>query len=243
MWHASEYINEHGIEATAKLIADNGLTCVGATGIGMSAFGDDEAKQGVLDGVKQYGERMQAFGCKAVVVGCDGPGDSDRQNFSDRLDVMAEHVRKVGETAEPYGIDIALEVNWCCMCRSFRTAGEVARRVNRDNVGVVWDPAHFVSGPSRLSDLDDLKGMIKHAHTNDITGDAFWEHMQINEDRVIPGDGCLPLVEWSDRVTATGYDGWHCVELFNAELWEEDLDTICTRVMEGCKSLWPDAEF
>jgi len=243
MWHAAGYVKENGADAAAKLISDLGLECVGCTGVGMSAFGDAEAQQGVIDAVKDYGERMQALGCSGLVVGCDGPGDGDAEKFSENLDRMAEHVTAVAEAAAPFGVNISLEVNWCAMLRSFRTAAELVRRVDRPNVGVVWDPAHFVSTPSRVDDLDALNGKIMHAHLNDIRSDAFWEVLAINEDRVIPGDGTLPLRDWTDKVTANGYDGYHCVELFNAALWDEDLDTICTKVMDGCKRVWPEATF
>jgi sugar phosphate isomerase/epimerase len=185
---------------------------------------------------------MQGLGARALVVGGGAPPDLGRENYSESLDAFAEHVRDVAATAEPYGVALALEVNWCELSRSFRTVADLTKRIDRDNVGVVWDPAHFFSTPSRLSDLDDLHGRVVHAHLNDMATE-FVEVVDINGDRVIPGEGGLPLREWTDKIAACGYDGWHCVELFNEALWKEDLETICRKVMDGCRSVWPEAAF
>ncbi|MDA0321299.1 MAG: sugar phosphate isomerase/epimerase [Verrucomicrobia bacterium] len=243
MWHAEAYFTEHGIDAAVKVVTDNGLQCVGCTGISMSAFGDAEARQGDIDGVQKVGERMQALGCSALVVGCDVPAERTRENYPAHLDTMAAHVRQMADAAAPFGVTIAAEVNWCALCKSYRTAADMVSRADRSNVGLIWDPAHFVSTPSRVDDLDLARGKIVHAHLNDIRADTHWEVMDINADRVIPGDGILPLKAWTEKVEECGYDGYHCVELFNAELWDEDLETICTKVMSGCKSVWPDAQF
>ncbi|HVF10985.1 MAG TPA: sugar phosphate isomerase/epimerase family protein [Abditibacteriaceae bacterium] len=242
LWNAGTFIEENGVEATARLVADHGLTCVGATGLGLSTFGDDAARAANIEQVKRYGEAMQALGCRPLVIGSDGPAEKDRSNYSRHLDTLARHINAVAEAAQPFGVQLAVEVNWTALCRSFRTAADLVKRVRRDNVGLVWDPAHFFSTPSRLDDLELAQGKIIHAHTNDIR-ECFIEVMDINGDRVIPGQGVLPLREWSDQVTACGYDGYHCVELFSEELWAKDTETICREVMAGCKQVWPDATF
>src|SRR4028118_951237 len=73
LWHAGSFIEENGVDTTAQLVADHGLTCVGATGLGLSAFGDDAARAANIDQVKRYGEAMQALGCRPLVIGSDAP--------------------------------------------------------------------------------------------------------------------------------------------------------------------------
>jgi sugar phosphate isomerase/epimerase len=158
------------------------------------------------------------------------------------LDRLADHVLKVADAGVPFGVQLAIEVNWCSLCRSFRTAAELVRRTAHPSVGVTWDPAHFHSTPSRLGDLDLLQGKILHAHLDDMNG-TFVEVVNINADRVIPGEGILPMREWTNKVTACGYQGYHCLELFSEALWKEDLETICRKGMRGCLQVWPDATF
>lgn len=242
LWKAWEFIEAHGIQAARRLVGDHGLACVGATGLGLSTFKDEASREKDVSQVKRYAEVMQALGCRPLVIGSDSPESRTRANYSEHLDSLASHIRRVAEAAEPFGVQIAVEVNWCSLCRSVRTAAEVIRRADRANVGLVWDPAHFFSTPSRLSDLNGVQGKILHAHLDDI-GSCIIEVMDINGDRVIPGQGILPLKEWTDKVVACGYTGYHCVELFNKPLWEKDLQTICQEVMAGCRKIWPHAEF
>lgn len=241
-WKAGEFIEKEGIEATVGLVKDHGLTCIAATGLGLSTFADETARAKDIEQVKQYGESMQALGCRPLVTGSNRPDDLNRENYSQHLDTLAEHIGNVAAAGAPFGVQLAIEVNWCSLCRSYSTAAELIRRVDRDDVGLIWDPAHFHSTPSRLSDLELSKGKILHAHLNDMN-DTFVEVMDINGDRVLPGAGIVPMREWTDKVTECGFDGWHSIELFNAEFWKDDLETICRKCMDSCRSVWPEAEF
>lgn len=244
LWAAWAHVERHGIAPTAALTADHGLTCVGATGLGMRAFKDGASRAADVDQIKRYGEVMAALKCRPLVVGCDAPDAGSRDTFDADLNRMADHVRTVADGGSAFGVTLAIEVNWCRMCRSFRTAAEVVRRVDRANVGVVWDPAHFYSTPSRREDLDALQGRIVHAHLNDMRSTPH-EVLNVNSDRVMPGSkaGVLPLRQWIDRITAAGYDGYHCVELFDAELHKQDITASSRDILEGCRRIWPDADF
>lgn len=242
LWHAGGFIEKEGIQATARLVADNGLTCVAATGLGLNPAGDAAARAKDVDQAKRYAEIMQALRCKPLVIGASAAGGATASNYDAHLTTLADHIRVVADVVAPFGVQLAVEVNWTALCRSYRTAARLIERIARPNVGLIWDPAHFVSTPSRMDDLDLARGRILHAHLNDIR-DCYFEVIHINADRVIPGDGILPLRQWCDKVTACGYDGWHAVELFNEALWAKPLETICREVMEGCRRVWPGAVF
>ena len=250
------HAKEHGWQAVAQLARDAGVECVGATGLSMSAFQGRDALEKTLDQMRSSAEAMNALGCTAIVCGGDTPADFRPRaanaseaalakrdaEYRDALSRFADAVNRVADVADEYGVKLALEVNWCGLARSIRTMAELVNMIGRDNVGAVWDPAHFFSTPSRVADLDLLSGRIFHAHMNDFRN-CINEVMDINGDRVIPGDGVLPLREWSDKVAACGYDGWHCVELFSDDLWAKPVEQIVREVKVGCDRVWPDAEF
>lgn len=250
------YIDEHGIDALVKLAGDHGLKCVGATGISFPAFSGDEKLAETLTQLKTYAEYMEALGCEAIVCGGETPpdfnpraqGSTEKALFARdaeylaKLEVFAAAIAKAADLVAPNGVKLALEVNWCGLARSIRTMAALVNMVDRGNVGAVWDPAHFFSTPSRLDDLDRLNGKIFHAHMNDIR-ECVIEVMDINGDRVIPGEGSLPLREWSDKVEACGYDGWHCVELFSDDIWAMPVSEIAKVVKAGCDKVWPDAQY
>ena len=265
-WHHFEinlgeckgFVDEYGNAKLAELVHEYDLTCVGATGLPIRAFGGADARRENEATLRSYAETMQTLGCRAIVCGGDVPQSdtfpphaksaTERDLFARDatyrtfLEQFADEVGRLADIADDYGVALALEVNWCGMARSIRTMAELVELVDRENVGAVWDPAHFFSTPSRLDDLELLDGKIVHAHMNDIR-DCVIEAMNINSDRVIPGDGILPLHELSDVITSLGYSGWHCVELFSDDLWAESVESICRTVKTGCERVWPNAEF
>jgi len=258
LWETDGFVREHGAKALAGLAKEYGLVCVGATGLSVSAFQGDGKLRECEEQMRKSAEVMNALGpeCRAIVVGGDAPKDfrprapkATEEELAKRdaeyraaLSQFAEAVKPVAAVAQRYGVELALEVNWCGLARSFRTMAELVHLVDKRNVGATWDPAHFFSTPSRLSDLDLLKGKILHAHMNDFRN-CIVEVMDMNGDRVIPGDGILPLREWTEKVHSLGYDRWHCVELFSDDLWKKSLDDIAREVKKGCERVWPEAEF
>jgi len=242
LWKAGEFLTTHGAAKAAKKIRDLGLTCIAATGHGLSAFKGQAGRDGDCAKLKQIGEWMQELGCVPLVVGSDAPEKYNKKEHDVALTQLAEHLTVCAEAVRSYGVTLALEVNWAAPVRSLRSAHKVLERTKAKNVGLVWDPAHFYSTPSRLEDLSLFAGKIVHGHLDDIR-DVPIEGMDINADRVIPGQGVLPLREWSERVAVQGYRGWHAVELFNEALWAKDLETICKDVRAGCLAVWPEVEF
>lgn len=52
------------------------------------------------------------------------------------------------------------------------------------------------------------------------------------EDRLVPGDGVIPLREILDAVKKTGYDGWYTIEIMSDELWGSDYDQLARRCLD-----------
>ena len=251
----NRYVQQNSMDDYVKLVQDSGLKPIACSGHSIKAFSDPESIKANEEEFCRTLDVMESVGCPVVVFGSDGPSDIARakdmsekglserdQAYRKQLGVFADQVAKLADMAKPKGVTMALEINWCSMCRSVVTAAEAIEMADRDNVGLLFDVAHFVSTPSRLADLDRMKGKIVAGHLNDLRN-CPPEIMNHNNDRVIPGDGVIPLVEWINKVEECGFYGWHSVELFNADLWKESPLVIAQRVMEGCKRLWPDAEF
>jgi sugar phosphate isomerase/epimerase len=255
MTKARTYAEAHGRKGYRDLVRGSGLKAVGCTGHVVRAFGSEEEIRKNRDEFATTMEFMQDAECPVVVFGGDGPAEApaaadqseaglaarDRA-YRQALQRFAEHVGQLADLAAPRGITMALEINWCQLCRSVRTAAEILDLVGRSNVGMLFDTAHFAVSPSRLADLDLVKGRIVYGHLDDFRPSPP-EVTNVNNDRVIPGQGCLPLREWYDKVAACGYTGWHAVELFCHDLWQLPVEQIARQVKQGCVKVWPEAVF
>lgn len=257
---AKGYVQQHGVNGVngfVKFVKESKLNPIAATGHVVQTFVQPEQIKANEEDFKKKIDLMEAVECPIIVFGADGPPPSaiaKASNMSEaglekrdktyrqQLASFANQVAKLADMAKPKGITMALEVNWCSMCRSIITAAEAIKLIDRQNVGLLFDTAHFAHTPSRLSDLDLVKGKIVAGHLNDMRN-CPPEIRNVNNDRVIPGDGVLPLVEWVSQVKSCGFTGWHAVEIFCEDLWKESPLVIAQKVMEGCKRLWPDAEF
>ena len=119
------------------------------------------------------------------------------------------------------GLDVtlALEFNWSPVVRSLESAVQVARAVASPRLGVLFDPAHYHTTVTKLEQLTPANvEHIVHVHLDDMpAGPA--DHADWNEDRVLPGEGVLPLAEMITRLEAGGYTGYYSLEMFSAELY------------------------
>jgi sugar phosphate isomerase/epimerase len=252
---ARKYLETHSLQELCDLVRASGLQPVGATGHVVAAFAPEDARRRNGEEFIQTLQIMEALGCPLVVFGGDGPAalpaapDQSETGLAARdraytevLGRFAAEVGRLADLAAPRGISMALEMNWCQLCRSVRTAAAALDLVGRANVGFLFDAAHFAVSPSRLSDLDLVRGRIVYGHLDDMRP-CPPELTNVNNDRVVPGDGALPLREWYEKIEACGYTGWHAVELFCHDLWQEPALQIARKVKAGCRRVWPGAQF
>ena len=105
------------------------------------------------------------------------------------------------------------------MVKSFQSAVRICELANHPQAGVLFDPAHYHCTPTKLEHLTpDAARWIKHVHLNDmrpIPGDL----SDCNADRVLPGEGIIPLPALIAAIEAGGYTGSFSIEMFNADLW------------------------
>ncbi|MSR82436.1 MAG: sugar phosphate isomerase/epimerase [Candidatus Latescibacteria bacterium] len=252
---AKKYLETHSLPQLRDLVNAAGLQAVGATGHVVNAFAAEDAQRQNGEEFIQALEIMEALHCPLIVFGGDGPAElptapdqseaglaaRDRA-YTETLERFAARVAHLADLAAPRGLSMALEMNWCRLCRSVQTAARVLDLAGRTNVGFLFDAAHFSVSPSRLSDLDLVKGRIIYGHLDDMRPCAP-ELTNANNDRVIPGEGTLPLHEWYQKIESCGYTGWHAVELFCHDLWQRPALEIAQRVKQGCQRVWPAAQF
>jgi 2-keto-myo-inositol isomerase len=141
-------------------------------------------------------------------------------------DIVDEHVRVLRElssVAKPYGVKLAFEFlgsSWYSV-RTPRGAQEIIERAGCDNVGMVFDIAHFAIGGGRLEEIEALDpSMIYGFHVDDVEDTP--REAYVDSMRVLPGHGIAPIFEICSRLKAIGYDGPCAIELFRPDLWERD---------------------
>ncbi len=221
---AMKYDGEHGAGAAAEMLKGLDLAPDGWGGSpGITLPGDEFDRR--LAGFEELCRYAAAF----------GPGNvNDCMVFvpnrwpvpeAEALVRVARNLGKLGEIGAGHGVRISIEfcgpnlapdephafISW--VAGALRMAGATGR----ENVGVLVDSYHLYCAGEEPEIIDRLgKGRVFAAHLNDSPpGD----HSNFTDaERVMPGDGILPLVDFIQHLDRAGFAGAIACELFNPEI-------------------------
>lgn len=128
---------------------------------------DVEKRQQQIARTKQYIELAADLGCERIrVFGNDIPAGVDR---GDCVQYVGESLAELGEYADPFGVDVLLEMHGQFNYWGFaRTAVEIA---DEPNVAIVYncDPRDLVAG-SVSAVYGQVRGWIRHVHMHTFVG-------------------------------------------------------------------------
>ena len=133
------------------------------------------------------------------------------------VDRAAADFRELGERAATRGLRIGYEaLAWGKHINDHRDAWEVVRRADHPNVGVILDSFHTLARKIDVGSIRAIPGdkifIVQLADAPLIEMDLlYWSR----HFRNMPGEGDLPVREFTRAVAATGYDGYLSLEIFN----------------------------
>lgn len=229
-------VAEVGTEEAARLIADAGLRvsslCRGGFLTAAGRAGQREAladNQAAIDEAATLGT-----GELIMVVGGLPAGDRDlvvaRQRLADRLAELVPY-------ASRHGVRLVLEPlhpMYCADRAVLSTLGQaldLAAPHPPETVGVVVDAFHVWWDPE-LSDQIDRAGREHRLACYQVCD---W-NLPIASDALLSrgmmGDGYVDFDRLTRSVTAAGYTGDIEVEIFNADIWATDGDTVLATMVQ-----------
>jgi 2-keto-myo-inositol isomerase len=164
----------------------------------------------------------KAINCPTIAV-VPGPLPNIKTTWNEIVSEYVAVLRDLSGIAGEYGIKLAFEFlgfGWTCV-RTPRAAWEIIQKVDRDNVGLIIDTAHFYAGGGLLNELETLEGSrIFALHLDDVEDTA--KEAITDGTRLFPGQGIVPLNEICNRLKNIGYDGHCSIELFREEYWQQE---------------------
>lgn len=226
---------EHGESAASvrRMLEDAGLQCIGGHQMPLKCFADGKEADDNHAQLAANAALLGELGASTMVVGTDGAAEALSPEAS--TERIAASLAALGRRVTGTGVTVCLEFNWSPVVRSLSGAVEAARASAHDQVGVLFDPAHYHCGPSKLERIDATRvPWIRHVHLNDMA-DKPGEWSRCNGDRVLPGRGCLDLAAILDRLEANGYRGHYAVEMFDEVLWKEEPRTAATAMYQSLR--------
>lgn len=230
--HLRDYLADgHAPEDARRLIERHDLACIGGFDGTLLCFADADEQRENHDRVVDNAVLLSKLGGTKLVVGSDGPPDPEA--CEDPMGRMAGVFGQVAARIRHTGVTLCLEFNWSPLVKSLRTAAEIAARSGAPNVGVLFDPAHYHCTPTKFDQINATTvPYIRHVHVNDMR-DKPGELSNCNDDRVLPGAGCLDLTALFGALEAHGYRGFFSIEMFSRELWAMPAAEAAKRMYES----------
>jgi len=148
-----------------------------------------------------------------------GAGSAGSMDAGMRSQTVAALAAMAG-VARAFGVKLGFEFLGfpTCSVSTLSLARDILDEVGDPTVGLVVDAFHFYAGGSRLEDLGGLDGSrififhVDDAEAGDPAGLG-------DSQRLLPGEGVIPLKPMIARLEAAGYRGAYSLELFRPEYW------------------------
>ncbi|MGC9538198.1 sugar phosphate isomerase/epimerase family protein [Streptomyces sp. UG1] len=221
-----EPVQSYGLEATAKLVRDAGLTVTTLCRGGFFTAIDPAERSKALDDNRRAVDEAATLGTDVLVLVSGGlpAGSKDLRGARERI---ADALGELGPYAEERGVKLAIEplhpmyASDRCVVSTLSQALDLAERFPAQQVGVTVDTYHIWwddTAPAQIA----RAGAGGRIHTFQL---ADWttplpEGVLTGRGQI--GDGAIDMREWLGHVEAAGYRGAIEVELFNDGLWARD---------------------
>jgi sugar phosphate isomerase/epimerase len=228
-------VAEFGDERAIDLIRESGLTVAsvssagGFTGYGGHSF--MSSIEDALDALRLSGD-LQAG--SLVVV--SGPRAGHTWNHARRL--LCDALAKLGDAAARVNVPLALQPRHPCSATdwSYLTTLDATLEVLNDLqhpfVGLAFDVFQMSNEPDLANRVSDALPWIKTVQLSDGTASPVSDH-----DRLLPGEGTLPLPRIVGELESGGYQGFYNIELWSEAVWKQDYLQVLKRCRDAFQNL------
>ncbi|WP_166974058.1 bifunctional sugar phosphate isomerase/epimerase/4-hydroxyphenylpyruvate dioxygenase family protein [Brevibacterium atlanticum] len=155
--------------------------------------------------------------------------------------IVVEQLRRLGDLAERYGVDVAYEaLAWGRFVSEYDRAWDLVKAADHPRIGTCLDSFHILSRGTDLSRISEIPGekifFLQLADAPALSMDVLsWSR----HHRVFPGEGAWDLTDFLTRVALTGYAGPVSLEVFNDSFRQADTQRTA---VDGLRSLrWLEA--
>lgn len=210
------YLETKTLEDVRALLAEHHVTLPAASFQGGLFTSQGDARREAWSLFQRRLELCRDLEIKTIVAACDLFGPLQDRDI-ERAYVSLEQAARL---AADYGVRVALEFQArAALGNNLLTAAGLVAQVARPNLGLCLDAFHFYVGPSQTEDLACLsRDNLFHVQVCDLADTP--RELATDAQRILPGDGDIPLAAIIARLAEIEYDGCVSVEVLNPRLWQ-----------------------
>ncbi len=173
-------------------------------------------------------------------------GAHPKGDMAEAMAIVAQQLKELARVAADNGVLLALEplnptsVNVESAIWTVDQALDVIEATGSDKVGLCLDYWNIWQNA-------DVEAAIARAGARIFTVQASdWRRPKSFADRIVPGDGDIPLGRLIQATRATGYDRPWVVEIFSQDvsdsLYDGDLEEVIRRCRSGMAAAWAQSQ-
>ena len=205
----------HGVETAAALLRAHDMRAKTMISNSYLTGAGDGPDQPAYDRQMRVLDDCAAIGVSRLVV---VPGLLQGRTEARMTGLTIECLGRLSGEAAARGVVLALEpirFPYFDFLNTLADATRIVRTIDSPNVGLVFDTWHLWNENDLLARISDAIDKIVLVHISDYRAGT-----TIHDDRLLPGDGIIPLVEIIQHLDRSGYDGVYDVEIFSETLWK-----------------------
>jgi sugar phosphate isomerase/epimerase len=235
VWEDS--IKALGAKKSGELIREHDMDIVSYVRGGFFPAASQAKRQEAIDHNKKLLEEAALLGAPSLVLVC---GAEPSQSLALSRKQIQEGIEAVIPLAEELNVKLSIEplhpmyADTRSAVNTLGQANDMAESIDHAMVGIAVDVYHLW-WDSNLE--QEIKRCAKNNHlfafhicdwavpTNDML-----------LDRGLMGEGCISLKEIKSWVDATGFSGYHEVEIFSNKFWAMDQDEFLQKIINAYKN-------
>jgi sugar phosphate isomerase/epimerase len=210
-----DYLAAHSVDEVRQLFKRNAIEAAAASFQGGVLASQAEARSEAWDLFRRRLALCQQIGITTLVVSGDIPGPISGQ-LVERVNMS---LRQAADEGAAFDVRIALEFQAPAVyINNLQTAAALIDELQHPNLGICLDAFHFYVGPSKLEDLAYLSARnLFHVQLSDLADVP--REFASDSQRILPGDGDIPLMPIVERLRQIQYEGYVSLEIMNPQIW------------------------
>lgn len=233
------YLQQGGtLGALRAAFVDAGVRPLSLNALERSTLVRGVERDAVLDRCRTLCGWAEAMGCPYVVAVPSFLPPGGMPEVETRARTVAA-LRVMASAAAQHEVKVGFEFLGfpTCSVSTLRAARGIVEEVGDPRVGLVIDAFHFYIGGSRPEDLDGLEAaQLFLVHLDD--AEPGEPSGLTDAQRLLPGEGIIPLRALISGIEAAGYSGAYSLELFRPEYWAMDPLDLARRGIESMRRLF-----
>jgi 2-keto-myo-inositol isomerase len=210
------YLQQHTLDDVRRLSEQYGVQMPVASFQGGMLASQGEQRRLAWELFARRLELCRPLGIQTIVLACDVPKPLD-ETLIERVQVsLAQAAQQAGAT----GVRLALEFqSTAALGNNLHTAVALIADTRSPHLGLCLDAYHFYTGSTKSEDLGFLtRENLFHVQLCDVADRP--RELYTDSDRILPGDGEIPLAPIIARLREIEYTGVVSIELMNPQLWQ-----------------------